>query len=246
MLVEGHAEVEAAGNLVARLSREIGVLFPWSNPIRWKNLHLREGIRKGAEYIRAKGDAAALLILRDEDDECPRTKGPEASTWLTRLGLPFPSTVVLLHPEYEVLFLPCLEGMAGKELDGRPGIIAGTTWQEPSWEAHRGVKEWLTRHFPENRCYKPMLDQLPMTRMIDIPALRAAGVPCFGTLERGLQFLAQDPPGGAVYPYARLETTAIPMCCWARVGAGGCNRGSESSVQGVRQARIQDIRETPL
>lgn len=44
VLVEGHGEVQAAGNLLARLST-----FPWSTPIRWNNLHLEQGLQRGAE-----------------------------------------------------------------------------------------------------------------------------------------------------------------------------------------------------
>ena len=61
--------------------------------------------------------------------------------WLRSLGLPFPAAVVLLHPEYEVVFLPCLDRLAGKLLDGRPGLDADTVWDGASWEARRGVKE---------------------------------------------------------------------------------------------------------
>lgn len=55
--------------------------------------------------------------------------------------------------------------------------------------SEEGVKEWLSRHFPRNRRYKPTLDQLPMTRMLNFDRLRRAEVPCFGTLERAVTFL---------------------------------------------------------
>ena len=120
--------------------------------------------------------------------------------WLRSLGLPFPAAVVLLHPEYEVVFLPCLDRLAGKLLDGRPGLDADTVWDGASWEARRGVKEWLSRHFPRNRRYKPTLDQLPMTRMLDFDRLRRADVPCYGTLERAVTFLNRARNAGDVYP----------------------------------------------
>ena len=202
ILVEGHGEVGAVDNLVSRLSADVGVIQPWAPAIRWKNLHLQRGIEKGASFIRTKRDAGALLILRDEDDACPKERGPLMAEWLRELRLPFPSAVVLLHPEYEVLFLPCLEGMAGRMLGAgataRPGLRPGTRWDD-SWEARRGIKEWLSAHFPPNRSYKPTLDQLPLTRLVDFTVLRQAQVPCFGTLERALGFLAGGASGG-VYP----------------------------------------------
>ena len=112
--------------------------------------------------------------------------------------------MVLLHPEYEVLFLPCVEHMAGRPLVGpdgnpRPGLLPGTR-HVGDWEAKRGVKEWLSAHFPEGRSYKPTLDQHAMTKMIDLPTLRAANVPSFGTLERALAFLGDAFGSAGVYP----------------------------------------------
>ncbi len=168
------------------------------------NLHQRRGIEKGVGTIRAKGDAGALLILRDEDDACPRERGPEMSSWARDLAPPFAVAVVLLHREYEVLFLPCLDRMAGQPIKGtdgqeRPGLLPDTRY-DGDWEKKRDVKGWLSAHFPEGRSYKPTLDQLPLTRLIDIPALRAANVPCFGTLERALAFLATSFGAEGVYP----------------------------------------------
>ncbi len=194
VLVEGHGEVEAVGNLVNRLWQDAGNVTPWAPPRRWKNLHLATGLRQAAERIRLEADAGALLVLRDEDDACPREKAPALARVLAELDLPFPVALVLLHPEYEVLFLPCLPELAGRPLKGdtgeRPGLVEGTTWDGASWEARRGIKEWLGQHFPPNRSYKPTTDQLPLTRMLDLQKVREAGVPCFGTLERALAHLA--------------------------------------------------------
>lgn len=203
ILVEGHGEQGAVDNLIIRLSKELHSPPPaWAPAIRWKNLHQQTGIEKGANFVRTKPDANALLVLRDEDDACPAKHGPRMAAWLRDLRLPFPAAVVLLHPEYEVLFLPCLEKMAGKPLGSgvaaRPGLSAGTRW-EGDWEARRGIKEWLSAHYPPNRSYKPTVDQLPLTRMIDFSDLRSANLHCFGTLERSMTFLAKAQPG-EVYP----------------------------------------------
>jgi len=202
ILVEGHGELGAVDNLITRLSADLRIYRAWAPAIRWPNLHLQRGIEKGAGFIRSKGDADALLILRDEDDGCPAQQAPLIAAWLKELRLPFPASVVLFHPEYEVLFLPCLDHMAGKVLGtgaaARPGVLPGARWEE-SWEAHRGIKEWLSAQFPPNRSYKPTLDQLPLTRMIEFAALRKADLPCFGTLERALAFLV-DGTAGSSYP----------------------------------------------
>ena len=44
------------------------------------------------------------------------------------------------------------------------------------YEGVRGVKEWLSRHFPPGRSYKPTLDQLPLTRMIDFARSPSVGI----------------------------------------------------------------------
>lgn len=206
MLVEGHGEVAAAGNLVTRLWQDAGRWQPWAPPRRWKNLHQRKGIEDGVRRTSAEPDVGALLILRDEDDACPKECAPLTASWVRQLAPPSPVAIVLLHREYEVLFLPCVEKMSGQPIVGvdgqrRPGIRPGTKYTG-GWEARRGVKEWISDQFPPGRAYKPTLDQLPMTRMIDIPTLRGADVPCSGSLERALEFLAGEFGRSGVYPRA--------------------------------------------
>ena len=131
----------------------------------------------------------------------PHIRGTRIGTLqIAALAPPCPTAIVLMHPEYEVLFLPCLATMAGEKLDGRPGLQADTRWDGSSWEARRGVKEWLSKHFQSGRAYKPTLDQLPLTRLIDIQTLRKASVSCYGTLERAVGFLAENYGGAGVYP----------------------------------------------
>lgn len=204
-LVEGRGEVKAAQNLLVRLSRDQGLGLVWAPPLYWPNLHQweaqrRGGVKAGAEFIRSKRDAGALLILRDEDDACPKQTAPAMAARLVGLGLPFPVAYVLLHPEYEVLFLPCMSRMQSV------GFPAELSWDKPSWEARRGIKEWLSARLPRGRRYKPTVQQLAMTRKVDFETLRAAEVPSFGSLERGLRFLAGHlGQGGGVYPDPEAE-----------------------------------------
>jgi len=57
VLVEGHGEVGAVQNLVVRVSNNCGYFYPWSNPLRWPNLHQwesrsgRGGILNGINFI---------------------------------------------------------------------------------------------------------------------------------------------------------------------------------------------------
>lgn len=203
LVVEGHGEVAAALNLVTRLWADLGLPqeIHWAEPIRGLALNTQAGVLRSCALLRSKRDCDRALLLRDEDDGCPAQSGPITSRWVLDAGLPFPVATVLAHREFEAWFLPCITLMAGRPIKGpvgeRPGIVAGAQFAGDP-EAVRGVKEWLSRHFDKGRRYKPSLDQLALTQMIDLPTLRAAAMPCFGTLERALQFLAA--PAATVYP----------------------------------------------
>lgn len=199
LVVEGHGDGQAALNLVIRLWDDLRLTaLHWADPIRGKNLHQERGVHKACQLVRSKPDVAGLLLLRDEDDGCPKDTAPQAATWVRGLRMPFPAAVVLAHREYEAFFLPCVPLMAGRKLIGpgnleRPGLVAGSVF-EGNPEGVRGVKEWLSRNMPLGHSYKPTVDQLPMTRMIDFKALRNSNppLPCFGSLERALLFLDEQ------------------------------------------------------
>lgn len=214
IVVEGEGEEGAVVNLVTRLWDELGLPFvTWAQPIRGRSLHTGREIGKKIGQVRARGDASRLLIVRDADvkanrgRDSPKVVAPEMARLVVAERLPFPTAVVLLYREYETLFLPCVALMAGRPLrdpsgQERAGLNPGTTC-DPDYESIRGVKEWLSRNMPAGRSYKPTLDQLAMTRMLDFAALRRSSPPCFGTLERALRFLAAPMPGqGRVYPPA--------------------------------------------
>jgi hypothetical protein len=209
LVVEGHGETRAALNLVTRLWHDLGLdpQFHWSDPpIRGQALQTHQGIARACQLVRTKRDAAALLVVRDADDDvdCPKDRGPQTAEWIRAEQLPFPSAVVLFRREFETLFLPCLSRMAGKPLRDdrgieRAGLKSGTSFPG-DYERVRGVKEWLSSHFPSGRSYKPTLDQLPLTRMINFDDLRQSGLPSFGTLENALRFIDQSRAKAGVYP----------------------------------------------
>jgi len=98
--------------------------------------------------------------------------------------------------------------MAGQKLvspEGieRPGLLPDTFFNGDP-ESVRGVKEWLSRHMPPGRAYKPTLDQLALARLVDFQVLRAfnPSLPCFGSLERAVRFLPTPMRTGSrmVYP----------------------------------------------
>jgi Domain of unknown function (DUF4276) len=207
LIVEGHGDGRAALNLLHRAWADLGLPFSrWDdNPIRGTGLQTRLGVLKACELLRAKPQCERALLLRDEDDLCPKDRGPETAAWVKELKLPFPMAVVLPHREFETWFLPCIQQLAGRPLVSggieRPGLSASASFSG-NVESIRGVKEWLSKHFAGGKAYKPTLDQLPMTQLLDLPTLRAADVPSFGTFERALRFLSSAGPG-EVYPPPR-------------------------------------------
>ena len=198
VVVEGHGEVNAAGNILTRVSQRLELPMLWAPPRRGRIHGGLDMALKTAMAYRHEPRCDALLLLRDEDDGCPREKGPAWTARIRELALPFPVAFVMLHREYEVLFLPCLKRMSRARPDGRPSLRPGSAWSGP-WEAKRGLKERLSAMMPEGQAYKPSVDQLAFTQMIDLDELAAADVPCFGTLERAVAFLASAAPG-EVYP----------------------------------------------
>lgn len=203
VVVEGHGEVGAVLNLLHRLGQDLGLpQIYWRPPMRLAMTSERS-VTHACDIIRLKPDVECLLVLRDDDDGCPATDGPQVAQWLRDQALPFPAAVTLLHREYEVLFLGSLRAIAGQPLVTagieRPGVDAGARFTGDP-ESVRDVKGWLSQHYPAQTRYRPTTDQLPLTRLLDFAELRASGVSCFGTLERALRFLSTGGGPGAVYP----------------------------------------------
>jgi hypothetical protein len=207
IVVEGHGEIEAVPKLIKTLWNDLALpTMNWhSPPMRSKGLSTKFGIEKACELLRSRKDCAAALLLRDADDDCPKQTAPTIAAWVASMNLSFPVAVVLPLREFEAWFLPCVQRMAGKRI--REGLELRTSAQwngDP--ETIRGAKEWLTKNlFPDNKAYKPSLDQVALTQLVDFSLLRSANVRSFGTLERALKFLAA-PNGSNVYPPPVLPT----------------------------------------
>ena len=209
MIVEGHGEVGAAANLVTRLWRDLGLdpQFHWSGmPIRGKAIHTREGVTRACSLVRTKHDAAAMLLVRDADDDidCPKIRGPETADWVRAEQLAFPCAIVLFRREFETLFLPCLERIAGQPLRDdrgieRAGLLPGTSFKETT-KVYAVSKSGCRAISLPGISYKPTLDQLAMTRMIHFDDLRRSGLSSFASLETGLRFIGQNPGTPGVYP----------------------------------------------
>lgn len=205
IVVEGHGEDGAAPNLVTRLWSDLQLPFVvWDpRPIRWNKLTSAAGVAQLCEILRNKREHDRVLVLRDDEDGCPRDSGPELASWLRQARLPYPAAAVMMYREFETLFLASLPSLAGKPLvdpNGiqRPGIVSGASYSGNP-EVRRDAKGEVSHFMTDGRRYKPTTDQLALTRHLDFELLRQSTVACFGTLERALRFLANAKPGEA-YP----------------------------------------------
>jgi hypothetical protein len=102
-------------------------------------------------------DCAAVLVLFDVDDDCPRDVATSIAGRVRRMGpLPFSVAVVCAHREFEAWFLASLESICGgSAYSGDP-------------EARRDAKGWLRREFG----YKEVTDQARYTRSMDFDLAR--------------------------------------------------------------------------
>lgn len=215
IVVEGHGEDGAAPSLVSRLWKDLELPYAvWSSkPIRWQKLKSEPGVQQLCQILRGKSDCDRVLVLRDDEDGCPKDSGPLLAAWLRAAALPFPVAAVLTYREYETMFLASLASLAGKPLvdpNGvkRAGIATGAAYRGDP-QAKRNAKGAVSSFMPAGRAYKPTTDQLALTRLLDFTLLRASGLPCFGTLERALQFLSTA-SAGQVYPPTPTPTPSTP------------------------------------
>lgn len=195
---EGHGEVRALANLVARVGSSAGVV---PSTLFGGGIH-RRPITDPASAVRAARllaqGAGAVLLAADLDRRCPRTVAPEWPDALRTASIGVPTALVLFHPEYETLALSVADQLAGRQ-------VAGVTLRTPlepltAPEARSGTKEWIQRNLLP--AYKPSTHQLALTQAMDIAQLRAAGLSSYRRLGSAKQFLAASVEAGTarVYP----------------------------------------------
>jgi len=115
-IVEGHGDARAVPELLRRLRNEAQVFqLDVNPPIRKPRADLAEEtrLRKAVRLARKQDDCAAILILFDSDDDCPKVLAPVLQAWAEAEARPLPCMVVLAHREYEAWFLAATESLRG-------------------------------------------------------------------------------------------------------------------------------------
>lgn len=107
---------------------------------------------RAIRYHKSYNDCAALLVLLDMDDECPKTQAFSLTKRVAIMEpLPFSVVVVCARREFESWFLASLESIhEGEHYDHDPEEI-------------RDAKGWLRKKFG----YKPTRHQARYTQNID-------------------------------------------------------------------------------
>lgn len=165
-IVEGHGEANpppsggqpAVYVLISKLLQELQcwTLFVRGRipPFRMKygEFFRDDKLERVIRYHDKYEDCAAVLILLDMDDDCPKEKALEIANRIRNMGtLPFSVVIVCAKREYEAWFLASLEMIHdGRVYDGEP-------------EEKRDAKGWLRRQFG----YKPTRHQAEYTYAID-------------------------------------------------------------------------------
>jgi hypothetical protein len=164
-IVEGHGEVEAAPVLLRRLLAEadcpvIGV----GRPIRRTQSQLRskEGIQAGVRLALLQPECAAVVILFDGEDDCPKELAAQVRGWALEVACGKPCDVVVAYREYETWFLAALESLRGQY------GIAKDAAAPANPESKRDAKGALEEFMPPDRAYSETGDQPAMSAMFDM------------------------------------------------------------------------------
>jgi hypothetical protein len=164
-IVEGEGEFNAVPVLLRRLvvaanAYPLGVYLP----IRSSRTDLvrEDGVRDAVRLARKKPDCAAILIVFDSDDDCPKAIAPQVQAWAESEASPIPCFVVMATREYEAWFLATVESLRGAR-----GIRADAR-SHPNPESPRGAKEELRKRMIRNRKYNERTDQPALTAQFDM------------------------------------------------------------------------------
>lgn len=187
-VVEGRGDVDAVPVLCTRIWEYLGVTTWIADPqsVRSPRSRLvderqpsprrhaaRDGLEK-AVLLARKRRPDAVLVLCDQDDDCPATWGPDARNIMRRIVA---GTAVMAAREFESWLLL---GLSAEEL-ARHGI--------ESPERKRDAKKLMGRIIPR---YKPTVHQMALTRRADVRRIRSRS-DSFDSLVRGLAALAGVP-----------------------------------------------------
>lgn len=170
-IVEGHGEIQAVPLLLRRMGRERPhpVVVDVPHPIRvLKNkLQRPEELERAVDLAARKaGQAGAVLVLLDADDDRPCEIAPRLLQRAQAVRSDVPIAVVLANREFESWFLAAWESIR----EHRRVVSRAAPPEDP--ESVRGAKEWIEAHMDEN--YSEVLHQPAFVDLMDLEQARKA------------------------------------------------------------------------
>ncbi|MGD1277530.1 MAG: DUF4276 family protein [Tepidisphaeraceae bacterium] len=187
-IVEGHGEVAAVPVLVRRLRDEAGTFdLDVNRPIRRKRSEFvnEQAVRKAVRLALLQADCAAILMIFDADDDCPKDLAPKVEAWAKAEAGTVPCALVMANREYEAWFLATVESLRGQS-----GVRNDAT-SHPEPESPRDAKGELEQRMHVGLSYAAMADQPAMTAKFDMTTAYARCrsfrrmVKAFGEIARG-------------------------------------------------------------
>lgn len=164
-IVEGQGEEAALPLLLRRLAEAAGAWdLQVARPHRRRRNQLvqRDSLQTALRLARLTPGCAAILVLFDADDDCPKELAPTLERWAAEAVGDLPCAIVMANREYEAWFLAGIES-----LRGLAGIRDNaTTHADP--ESPRDAKGELEQRMQGSRSYSPTVDQAPLTARLDL------------------------------------------------------------------------------
>jgi len=164
-IVEGQGDEIAVPLLLRRLRNEAqawGLEVGRPHRKRRTQLVKKDSLQSAVRVAALRENCAAILVLFDADDDCPKELAPTLEEWAREAARGTPCWVVMANREYEAWFLASIEA-----LRGRAGILPDAT-SHPNPEAPRDAKRTLERLMAQGASYSPTVDQAALTAHLDL------------------------------------------------------------------------------
>ena len=169
-IVEGHGDVDAAGNLIRRVLHEHlnNSAFRVASPKRLKRNRIVVDLPRMLEYAAGESGCKAIIVIVDADQECARDLAANIARAAEERNIALPVSIVCPKTEYEAWFIASIETIRGSVFGRREASIDPSATCPNDVEALQSPKDWLSSRMPKNMSYKPTQDQKPLTNMLDI------------------------------------------------------------------------------
>jgi hypothetical protein len=190
-IVEGQGDEAAVPVLLRRLRDEAEAWgLDVGRPHRRRRTELvkKDSLQTAVRLAALGQDCAAILVLFDADNDCPKELAPTLEKWAQEAAGTRPCAVVMANREYEAWFLASVEALRGA------AAILPDAVSHPDPESPRDAKGELERRMPHAASYSPTVDQVRLTAHLDLEIVYRRSrsfrklVHAFGELAAGAGF----------------------------------------------------------